>query len=573
MQLCAFLCGAAWSTGGGGGWWRAHDGSRDAFLAPAEVAVAQLCQRFAPFEQHVELVSRQTGMARENARALLQQLQQRGLVVGIEAVAPARAESLPELPDPLIAIRTFRRPDSLRKVLSSALEDERRYGVRRRHVVIDDADGEADAAGSAEIVAEWRAQGLNVGYFGPEQRERALVEVGVGADSHPLRSMLTPRAGRTATGGRTWNWSILLGAGASLSFVDDDCAFPVRTPEHTYRAWSLRESLANEGRFFDAGLPELPVVAEDPFAIMKRVVGQPVAAIWHRDGVAGNHFAGMNTAQFQPWQGGKQVLAASTGIYGGHVYNSSAYFSVTDAASLRDLLRAPFRIERLDGNDVWQGVSAARMTRYAVYSPMLLDTRELMPFTTALGKGDDTAFFGLLTGIEPRAAFAYLPMLMGHFPSEDRQRRARAQSELFLDSNHYIGFFAERAAQNLLGSDRGVRLAAISALARDAERTRDVEFAAEVQLWRGRKISDLLAGLHEARNQAGAAAPPEWLEFVAAVERANREAMVTPVSAARLANYRHVLAQVGRAGDLWPLLWEQMRAGLAARLLAESGLA
>ncbi len=275
----------------------------------------------------------------------------------------------------------------------------------------------------------------------------------------------------------------------------------------------------------------------------------------------------MDTTLVPSW-----LIAASTGIYGGHVYNSAAYFSVTDAASRDNLLRPPFQIGRLDGNCLWQGVTAARLTRYAAYSPMLLDARELLPFTTALGKGDDTAFFGMLTGMEPTAAFAMLPLLMGHFPVEDRRRRERALQELFLDSNHYIGFFAERASQGLLGRDRETRLQAIAALAADSLAADDAEFRADIQMWRGRKIADLLAGLHESRTQAGDRAPPQWLEFLSGIERANRAAMAQPVSVERLAQYRQVLAQVVAAGPLWPRVWTRMQSGFAAELLSESGL-
>jgi hypothetical protein len=571
-QLYAFLTGTAWSAGAGHGWWRALDGSKDAWLDPAEVAAASLCVRFAPLAQHAQRLGAQLGLSPGDADALLLRLITRGLMVATATLVPPELPEVAMVDAPIIVIRTYARAEGLRHVLDTLRDDEQRYDTRRCYLVIDDSDAGESATAHAGIVAGFVQAGMNIGYFGPELRRRALDVLMDAQTPEIARLALEVVGARHGTGARAWNWATLLCAGRTLSFVDDDCEFPVRQPQHVHRIWSLQGSLANEGRFFDDVMPELPVSGEDPYLRMRRIVGQSVATIWHRDGVARNHFAGRLTSDFHIWQSQRRVLAASSGIYGGHVYNSSVFFSITDHASLKDLLRAPFRIDRLDGERIWQGVSAARMTSSAVYTPLLLDARELLPFAGSFGKADDTAFFGMLSAIEPNAAYAYLPMLVGHRPPEDRGRRARATQELLLDTNHYLGYFAQRAATQLYGQDRATRFAALAALAHDLLRAHNAEFVNDLQTWRGRNIAAVVAGLDEARRMAGAEAPTAWLEFIAQIEHANRAAMAQPMAAQRVGHCRDALSQLAHLGERWPKWWDQMAGGLADELRAASGL-
>lgn len=572
QQQYAFLAGTAWAAGGGHGWWRALNGSKDGWLDPAEVAAASICVRFATLPEHVQRLTSQIGLSVVDGQALLQRLITRGLLVTPNSMVPAVSVEAPMLDAPIIAIRSYARPASLRRLLLSMQADEQHFGTRRRHLVIDDGDEVGMAATNAAIVAEMAQVGMNIGYFGPDLRRRGLQALAVEGESADVIAALSAGEVRAPTGARAWNWALLLAAGRTLSFVDDDCEFPIRLPEQSARTWSLQNSLANEGRFYDDVMPELPVSDEDPYLLMRSIVGQTTGALWHRDGVAANHFGGRLTSDFQCWQSNRRVLAASGGIYGGHVYNSAVYFNIADIASLKNLLRPPFRLDRLDGERIWQGVSAARITSAAVYSPLLLDARELLPFAGSFGKADDTGFFGLLSAVEPAPAYAYLPLLMGHRPEEDRARRERAGKELLLDGNHYLGYFAQRAATQLFGQDRCARMTAITALAADLVHAGEADFRNDLQAWRGRNISAVIAGIDESRRLVGAQAPAEWLAFIAQIEHANRKAMGEPMPEQRVGECRSTIRQLAQLGNLWPHWWQTMRAGLADDLLAASGL-
>jgi hypothetical protein len=554
--------GACWPASGDQFLWVSADRQRSALLSRAEAVLWQTALPFQSREALIAAVGQRQSMPADVASAALARLEALDLAITPKAmIGTADAVSLP--PDPVVAVRTYRRPQALARLLDSALAMQRDGAKPRPWLVIDDARNDADAAPSLAVVADCARRGLDMMYLGPAQRCVAMRTLEGGGDPQ-LAALLDPATLATASGARAWNWAMLMTAGGTVSMIDDDCFLPVCRPESWRREWSMQDAMSNEGRFFDGDMPDLPAMAEDPWDEACATLGQSPGALAQRDTLAWRQIAGRTMEQMASWQAGRRVAAVIAGIRGGHVFNSAFYLSITDAHSLRDLLREPFSLARLQGDRLWQGVSAPRLTTSAVYTPFLIDNRALVPFAPPGGRADDTAFLGLLTAIAPESNYAMLPMLVGHAPVEHRDRLDAMFRELLIDGNTYLSNQAHQIAPQLPGSDRGMRLATLAAFARSSGARTDDDWRRELTVWRDRVIAGALDGIERSMRLAGPTAPAEWRQAVARAMHVNREAVARPASERLIGEVRQCYAQLAYGAAPWTQWWSMAAAGWAA---------
>jgi hypothetical protein len=555
--------GACWPAGDGSFLWVAADRRRS---APLQLAEAVLWQLALPFQSRSTLLAtarERQSMPEAVATAALARLFELDLVVTAGSLFEGIGEPLPAPPSPVVAVRTFERPEALSRLLESALAMQAEGYRPRPWLVIDDAREARAGEANREIVTRFARKGLNSMYFGPAQRREALASMDRG-DDPILSALLDPTVLPTASGARSWNWAMLLSAGASVSLIDDDCVLPVRRPESWRREWSMQNASAHEGRFYDEAMPTLPKMHEDPWEEASALLGSSPAVLARRDGVALRQIAGRTLEQLAPWHGRRRVAAVIAGIHGGHVFNSSLYLNITDEHSLRNLLRPPFSLRRLQGDQLWQGVTAPRMVTSASYTPFMIDNRELVPFAPTHGHADDTAFLALLAAITPEACFALLPMLVGHAPVEPRDRLGAMFREVLVDGNTFAASLAHQIAPHLSGCDRGARLAAVATKAADALAADPRDWQAEVSVWRDRVVAGALDGLAQSLRLAGADAPAAWRDAILRAGAANRAVLGTPADEKLVAQARAGCAQIAGAAPAWMDCWRNAASGWAA---------
>jgi hypothetical protein len=554
--------GACWPASEDQFLWVSTDRRRSAVLDRAAAVLWQMALGFQPRSALIAAAQQRQSMPLAVAEAAFARLQSLGLIVTPDAMIGGDHEVGSPPPPPVIAVRTYRRPQALERLLASALAMQRDGAVPRPWLVIDDARDDADAAPNIEVVTAIARAGLDVMYLGPGQRREALASLPGGTDP-TFAALLDPVVLSTASGSRSWNWAMLLTAGGTVSMIDDDCFLPVRRPAHWRREWSMQNSSANEGRFYDGTLPMLPAMQEDPWEEAAAVLGRSPGALARRDGLALRQIAGKTLEQLLPWQAGRRVAAVVAGIHGGHVFNSALYLNITDAHSLRDLLRAPFSLQRLQGDALWQGVSVPRLTASAVYTPFLLDNRALVPFAPTAGRADDTVFLGLLSAMAPESNFAMLPMLVGHAPVEHRDRLDAMFRDLLVDGNTYLSSQAHQFSPTLPEGDRGTRLAAMAAWAACAGARDAAAWQADVTVWRDRVVAGALDALEQSLRMAGPDAPGEWRQAVARAMAVNRASMAQPASQTLIDEARHCVRQLADAAGPWMHWWMQAEAGWA----------
>jgi hypothetical protein len=202
------------------------------------------------------------------------------------------------------------------------------------------------------------------------------------------------------------------------------------------------------------------------------------------------------------------------------------------------------------------GVDAPRIVDQAWYAPLLCDARELLPFAGTLALADDTFFLGLLAALVPRPLFTQVPLLLGHFPVEQRSRLQRSLEPLLLDRNGLVVELFTGVAKSMHGNDRRARLRAIGAACADLAGADDGTLDRIVLEWRRPRLAGLVDALSASLASAGAA-PPEWRSHAQRVRQVNLEALLADaVAPDERTRWRALLQQCAFAADAWPLLWD-----------------
>jgi hypothetical protein len=301
-----------------------------------------------------------------------------------------------------------------------------------RYLVVDDSPhAERDAESRALARAFATASRGAVHYLGHHEREDALAHVFEGFDGAQrvaLLPMLSPHHPSAVTGSRTWNWAVLARRAArspsSTTMSRSRCAYrPRRAPRGTCaqdsrpaRAISMMTDIGTSRRWRRSRTPGSRASWE-----------RHLAHCWRGTASTPRRAAGFRPRRCTRLGRTYPCSAPCPGIYGAIPFDSSAYLTATDAQSNADLWREPFRVERLEADRIWNGVAAPRLVPEAVYTPLLLDARELLPFAGTWGRVDDQYFLMLLRAIASPVYFALVPALLGHEDPAPRDRRRRAR--------------------------------------------------------------------------------------------------------------------------------------------------
>jgi hypothetical protein len=548
--------------------WQQHGGPRIAALPAIDATVLAHAARFETREAHLEAIAATTRLAREQVDAALGRLAAQGLLQPLPAFLPPATAAAPPPPPPLLAVRTCARPASLGLLLRSALDDEHRFDLRRRYVVLDDTvDPALAAATRAEVEAFARRSASEVRLVGTA--ERAMLLDFLGEVALPLRELLDPLALPSASGGRTWNWASLLAAGGALGLLDDDFRFPLRLPRGAAPEFDLVTEYALETEFLDDpdAVRGLAAVDEDPYALMLRHLGQPAGALMGQHGYSPASARLRLADSLRCLAAPARVAAVCGGVYGELPFDSSVHLSMPSRLTLGSLLRPPFDEQRLQADKLWQGRRRPHLMATGVFTPMLLDGRELLPPTGTLGKADDALFMALLSASDPTALALAVPAAIGHFPPVVRDRRAAAERAAIEDLSTFAASQVLGLAPLLQSNDRASRLAALAAMLRDAALGSDAALAALYLGWRDRHLLGVIQPLYRSLREHAASAAPAWVEHVRRAIAANEAALrERSVAADRIAAVRATLAQLSGALDAWPTLWARGGAALLAQL-------
>lgn len=558
--LLAAVPGQFEDLGSGGVYWWRWDGAERRLLTRFEAGVLSTSATFLPRDAHLARIAA-LGVDRNAAGASFDQLVAQDLIVGPEwylrdaGAAPPRSDP----PPPLLVVRSYERPEGLTRLLDSLVADQDRHGATRDVAIVDDTRDAARARDSARIVTAFarRNRGRTL-LLGLDERAAALEQLARASGVEPgvLSSLLDPAVPSAVTGSRTWNWAVLLSAGGTLSILDDDVFFPLRVPEGRGVRYEFADSTEPVVRFFDdESWREADELEGEPFRELSRWLGQGTAHLVARDGWRADALPHSSPTKLLHLREDAPVVGVVPGTYGSMAFNSSVYLLHSNPPTQASLFRAPYRHERLEADRLWYGYPHPRLISNAVYTPLLLDNRALLPFAGTWGRVDDTYFLRLLDAIASPVAFAHVPAMLGHADFAPRNRLARAAQPLLLDRNVFFAHLFAGLAPGLRGRSRAERLAAVGEVCATLAAAADAELALEVLRFRTMMLGQVLRQL-QAGQDAHRDAPAQWRDTVASAIAVNRAELVSYRPAdEELATLRRGLVQVASASRAWPALW------------------
>ncbi len=543
--------------------WRNNDGSHQAVVDVRELAVLQHCRTFATREQHAESAAAAIGSGLSRAGRLIDELRNRRLMVSAADLIARSERGSDALPQPLLCIRTCNRPSGLARLLESLHAQESAIGVSREILVIDDTTDEASAAAVHEIAlrhAQRRAG--RVYLMGPAQRPGLRELLATNADEAAALLPLVDPAYPTGRGGaRGWNIAVLAAAGRTLSIIDDDIVFDPRRPPGAREAIELCDSISAETGLLGAqGGASLEPYLGDLIGDLVDDLGRTPGSLVDKHGLDPATLAGRTCEDLLTLRPGTRVIGAFSGIYGELAFDSSAYLNIGAPTRAPELIAEPFDLSRFEADRIWHGVRTPRLLTHAVYTPLLLDARDLLPFAGSWGKADDTLFLAMLAAMVPKPAFLYSPVLLGHHPPEPRKRLENSLGPVLIDRSAILAGMFDSYATALRGEDRSVRLAAIGAYAADLARASSADLTDLIVRQRQTLYAALVDSLTKTLALAGSTVAPAWVAHVSTIIRAQREAMVAmPGLDAEVIPTRAALRQVGDAASAWPQAWSRAR--------------
>jgi hypothetical protein len=568
MTLLASVGGRLHALGGGRFLHVGRDGaSRE--LDGADAFVLDRCGCFESLDAHRRALQ-SAGMPAELAQASLARLHGMNLLVDFPALLAACAtpEERPSDAPPRLVVRSWHRPGGVARLLASLRAQEHRHAVAYDIVVVDDTDDAGFAKATRELVAAHaRVARGTIALLGTTERRSALERLArvLPTQREPvLHGLLDPAVPSAVTGSRSWNWALLLAAGGTLSILDDDTVFPLRWPDDGSELIDPADASEAGIRFFDDdGCFAAAELADEPFEWLGRWLGRSaparVARGWNEAPLRGRP-----AREFEYLTSGARVVGVVPGLYGGLALDTSAYALASNSYSQASLWRAPWQPARLEADRVWHTCPNPRITSHAVYTPLLLDARDPMPFAGTWGRVDDQYFLMLLRAISAPLAFAHVPAMLGHVDLQPRRRAANARRALPVDPNLFLAHWFGRQGEALARSDRWSALAALGAAAADWVSTDAAALGdAWVEFRRGMRarVVERTTGLLD-----DPAAPDGWREAATALIRANREAIAEDRAAdEELVRLRAGLAQVRDAAACWPAVWDACAGDAALR--------
>ncbi len=541
---------------------RAAHGTRCALVDARALSALQVMDRFRTRDAHAANLAQAAGVPPARAAHMVDGLLAAGLLVGPEYFLAGTPAPPSPAPDPLIVIRAHRQPRGVRRLLTSALVDERRHGTARRYLIVDDTSDAAHAQElhglAREFARESRSQVFVLDQHARRSALAAFEDLVPDAQRTRWLELLDPDHPTSRMGARGWNWGVLASAGGALSFAVQDTVFPLRLPPGAEGAFDPVNGIAADTEYYDDdGYLALAPLADDPFAYLGRYVGRGPTELFARDGLRLDRLVEEPADAIAHLRPDARVLAAFTGVYGGLAFNSSAWLNVAPPDSMASLWRQPYRHERLEADRVWHGARAPRLLDHAVYAPLLIDARELLPFAGTWGLADDTYFLALLSGMVRHPLYAFVPPMLGHLPFEPRQRIRNSLEPLLLDANALAALCFREFSRGLAGNDRALRLRAIGAQCADMAHADDATLAARILGLKATRRANLVAALTDALARAPLA-PPQWREHAQRVLAVNGATLAeSRLPDEEIALWRRLLDQAAFGCTLWPSLWQR----------------
>jgi len=541
-----------------------------------------LCREFRTLDEHAARIqSTIAGLSakRDDIRRVLDGLVQRQLLLSdttfIERLRAAPARS----PAPLrgVFIRACDRPDQLANLLRSLTEYERRHRANRRYMVIDDSVLSASVNEQRDLLREFaRATGCKVNYIGAAERARIVDKFAkaLPRSKEVLSQLLLrdahPHAQRFG-GGRGWNMSLLLSAGARMALIDDDERMPFRRFDTVRPGLDPNPNSALQARFFNSMEQALGAgseVEEDPFELHLGACGESLGAL-----VGGAYpldreaLRGLNLGRLDLLTPGARVISTQNGSYGSSRTATALWLYQLDGESRAEFWRdRESYLRNVEAQHLLCGMTQARLWEVAGFSPFTLDNSEFLPCTSPVGRAEDSLGNALTRYCLPESLALELPLAIGHVQESARRRSPQTLAASQPRVNDFLRDFVRQQSGLFKTEEPGQRLSFLAEVLRDLAHASERERIDHLREYLSYVRADVIDRLQH-QLEAATEAPVYWQADARAIVQANGK-MLLAAAPPRLADWSEDLDAAGCARMLstelnlfadacehWPALW------------------
>ncbi|MBA3442282.1 MAG: hypothetical protein H0T92_20700 [Pyrinomonadaceae bacterium] len=336
-----------------------------------------------------------------------------------------------------IGVLTRDRPDSLRRCLTSYIENGKRHGRACRFVVMDDSQSVEMRNHIRQMLGELRARcDVNLAYAGREEKKGFAAALAAAGDvpCEVIDFALFGIEELGCTVGANRNALLLDTPGELVCSVDDD------TVCHIAQAPQMQTELAFDAAweamkfwFFPnraSATSAVSFVEGDVLALHEQLLGRDLrqcAATFESEvnnSNAGWHFDEVNARSLRDLQHNRgRVLATFTGIVGDSGLHSPVNYLLLSGDSRQRLIASEEDyLTACTSREVIRAIDRPRVSANAwcVTTVYGFDNRRVLPPFMPMGWGEDDVWgFTMQTCCED-GYFGYLPWLVEHAPPETR---------------------------------------------------------------------------------------------------------------------------------------------------------
>ncbi|QBQ53517.1 hypothetical protein [Nitrosococcus wardiae] len=547
--------------------------------------ILQLCRQFRTLEDHIAQIKKMNPALAERQSEISQVfnkfIEQHFMISAKDLVANLQYKGRVSHQTPLfgILVRTCDRPKQLARLVKSFAESESHHGRHYRYLVMDDSRSPENRAKNQIVVGEIsKNHHLDIHYYGREEQQKRITTLISAFPEHQetIQWLLGGHEEDTRfSGGRLWNYMLLLTAGKRFLTIDDDMICQTRLAPHHQNRLEISQRQREVQFFLDRAdlLARTTVSNIDPIEQSSEVLGCSIdKAIHHFSAVKLQEqaFKDLGSDQIETLHADSKILLTQCGVFGDPGTVSTSWIYELEGSARSQLVENLEAYEILRASrHLWLGSSSFHFlpTTSLLSTLTGFDNQEMLPCTSPYFRNEDHLFGTLVKALYPSSVALEFPWGLLHLPEPERTWN---QESLDKPENvGVLGFLAD-VANNSMGNcyanDSFQRLTFLAETYLGlADANEDVLTAGiEENLIHARvgKVNHLQTQLDTYQNQ-----PPYWASDVKRLLLAgsnalvHREEQLIPEVAAgseravQVALVRTMLRQFASALKIWPLLW------------------
>ncbi len=329
-----------------------------------------------------------------------------------------------------LGIPTCGRPISLRRCISSYLENLTRAGRKADLIIADNSASEDDANETLAVLTDVKSRfAIDVYYAGLPERHQYVKRFAAwsGLPEEVLAFALFIDSDSATSAGACRNTLLLQSCGKAFLSVDDDTVCDIRLPKRCQEGLAITSSHDPTVWRFGPNLrtlEEQAVVCEDVdvFGIHEQLLGESVSTLLKSE-ASNLDLDGLVRGAILSDHSETSVRVTSMGVLGDSAQESPLHYFEVNFSSVQELIgneeayRAALLSRHVLRHSLRRTVTEGAFT---MTINMAFDNRQLLPPFMPAQRNQDGLFGATLRACSPGDVIGVLPWVLSHIPNEHR---------------------------------------------------------------------------------------------------------------------------------------------------------